>query len=76
MSTLQAAIVAAREKAKRLRDRTVENMGALTLTMGNGPAGGAGGSPSHHMMGGSGSVGGGPVNLDQLSAKVRAGGRG
>ena len=36
---LQASIGAAREKSQRLKDRTIENVGALTLTMGNTAAG-------------------------------------
>ncbi|PNW86981.1 hypothetical protein CHLRE_02g103950v5 [Chlamydomonas reinhardtii] len=63
VSTLQASIVAAREKAKRLKDRTLENEGAFTLSMGSSNA------PTSSVTGSSGP--GGPVNLKELGDKVR-----
>ncbi|GLC35665.1 hypothetical protein PLESTF_001662400 [Pleodorina starrii] len=77
VSSLQAAIVAAREKARRLKDRTLENEGAFTLSMGNtgGAGGGGSGGASGQPGGGGGSggagAGGQPVNLKQLGDKVR-----
>lgn len=62
VSTLQASIVAAREKAKRLKDRTLENEGAFTLSMGSSNA------PTSSVTGSSGP--GGPVNLKELGDKV------
>lgn len=54
IGALQGAIGAAREKSSRLKARTMENMGGLTLSMGK--AGAEGGAPA--------------VSLDQLGSKV------
>lgn len=65
--------MAAREKARRLKDRTLENEGAFTLSMGN-TGGGGGASGGSGQPGGGGSNAGGsgqPVNLKQLGDKVR-----
>jgi hypothetical protein len=40
VATLRGAIDAAQAKARRLKERTIENVGALTLTMGSSGAGG------------------------------------
>lgn len=73
---LQGAIVAARDKAKRLKGRTVENVGALTLAMGNHaaqPAPGHGTGSGHGAATGSGSGTAGGISLDELSTKVSRG---
>ncbi|KAG2486589.1 hypothetical protein HYH03_014759 [Edaphochlamys debaryana] len=67
VAALQASIVAAREKARRLKDRTLENEGAFTLSMGNA----AGASAAGPGVGAGGSGQGGPINLKQLADKVR-----
>ncbi|GIL86387.1 hypothetical protein Vretimale_11669 [Volvox reticuliferus] len=71
VSSLQAAIVAAREKARRLKDRTLENEGAFTLSIGNTGGGGGAGVSGQPGGGGGGAGGGTPVNLKQLGDKVR-----
>ncbi|KXZ43883.1 hypothetical protein GPECTOR_78g71 [Gonium pectorale] len=71
VASLQAAIVAAREKARRLKDRTLENEGAFTLSMGNAGGGGTGPGGQPGGGGGSGGATSGPVNLKQLGDKVR-----
>lgn len=55
MTQLKIAIEAARGKSKRLKDRTIEDVGALTLTMG-GTAGSGSASAA--------------ISLDQLTTKV------
>lgn len=72
VASLQAAIVAAREKARRLKDRTLENEGTFTLSMGNAAVGGSSGTgqPGGGGGGSSGS-GGSQVSLKQLGDKVR-----